>query len=53
MCGVSETGDQRESIGECRESSEKVAGGLAELEKSRGIQRCFVCYVSSVREVQK
>ena len=53
MCGVSETGDQRESIGECRESSEKVAEGLAELEKSRGIQRCFVCHISNVGEAQK
>ena len=40
-------------IGECRESSEKVAEGLAESEKSRGIQRCLVYHVSSIREVQK
>ena len=32
---------------------EKIAEGLAELEKSRGIQRCLVCHVSSVGEAQK
>ena len=53
MYRASETGDQRELIGECRESLEKVAEGLAESEKPRGIQRCLVCHVSSVREVQK
>ena len=32
---------------------EKIAEGLAELEKFRGVQRCLVCHVFSVREVQK
>ena len=43
MCRDSETRDRRESIGEFRESSEKVTEGLAESEKSRGVQRCLVC----------
>ena len=46
-----ETGDQRESIGEFRESSEKIAEGFAELEEFRGVQRCLMCHVSSVGEV--
>ena len=49
----SETRDWRESIREFRESSEKIAEGLAELEKFRGVQRCLVCHVSSIREAQK
>ena len=53
MCRVSETRDWRELIGECRESLEKVTEGWAELEKSRGVQRCFVCQVSSIGEAQK
>ena len=53
MYRASETGDQRESIRECRESLEKIAEGLAELEKSRGIQRYLVCHVSNVGEAQK
>ena len=53
MCRESKTGDWRESIGEFRESLEKIAEGLAELEKFRGVQRCLVCHVSSIREVQK
>ena len=53
MCRESETGDWRELIREFRKSLEKIAEGLAELEKFRGVQRCLVCYVSSVGEVQK
>ena len=50
---MSETGDWRELIRECGESSEKGTKGWAELERSRGIQRCLVCHISSIREVQK
>ena len=53
VCRESETRDRRESIGEFRESSEKITEGLAELEKFRGVQRYLVCHVSSVGEVQK
>ena len=53
VCRESETGDWRELIGEFRESLEKVTEGLAELEKFRGVQRCLVCYVSSIGEAQK
>ena len=31
----------------------KIAEGLAKLEKFRGVQRCLVCHVSSIREAQK
>ena len=37
--GENETGDWRESIGEFRESSERIAEGFAGWEKSRGVQR--------------
>ena len=53
VCRASETGDWRESIRECRKPLEKFTEGWAKSERSRGIQRCFVCYVSSVREAQK
>ena len=51
--GENETGDQRESIGEFRESLEKITEGFAESEEFRGVQRCLVCHVSSIGEVQK
>ena len=53
MCRDSETRDQRELIREFRESSEKITEGLAESEKFRGVQRCLVCHVSSIKEAQK
>ena len=37
VCRESETRDQRESIGEFRESSEKVTEGLAESEMFRDV----------------
>ena len=37
--GENETGGRRESIGEFRESSERVAEGFAGSEESRGVQR--------------
>ena len=48
-----DTGDQRESIREFRESLEKITEGFAESEEFRGVQRCLMCHVSSVEEVQK
>ena len=51
--GENETGDQRELIREFRESSEKIAEGFAESEEFRGVQRCLMCHVSSIREAQK
>ena len=51
--GENETGDQRESIREFRESLEKIAEGFAESEEFRGVQRCLMCHVSSVGEAQK
>ena len=49
--GENETGDWRVSIGEFRESLEKITEGFAELEEFRGVQRCLMCHVSSVGEV--
>ena len=51
--GENETRDRRESIREFRESSEKTTEGFAESEEFRGVQRCLVCHVSSIGEVQK
>ena len=51
--GENEIGDRRESIGEFRESLEKITEGFAESEEFRGVQRCLVCHVSSIREAQK
>ena len=51
--GENETRDRRESIKAFRESSEKVTEGFAESEEFRGVQRCLVCHVSSIGEVQK
>ena len=38
--GENETRGRKESIGEFRESSEKIAEGFAESEEFRGVQRC-------------
>ena len=50
---MSETGDWRELIRECRAIPEKGAKGWTKLEKATGAQRYPIWYVSSFGEVQK
>ena len=50
---MSELGDRREPVGECGETSEKVAKGWGESERFGGKQRHPVWRVYSVGEAEK